>query len=295
MNPFDLRGPEFLLFYLGLSIATLVAVVVLRRSREPGRQFPQPKLSDPYLIGYLRGGPSAAIESAVVSLIDRGLIDISDDRVRCNRHQRGALLTDPLERAIVEELGTPRRPKDLGSMKFPEVFSGYARKLSMLGLVADTEEKSARLRDTLAGCIFLAVVAGIKIAVALSRGRTNIILLVILSILAVIVVIILGNPRTTQRGKNVVEDLRTLFKGLQSRAESLTPGRSAGELALVSALFGAYTLPVSAFPMREKLFPQPPPSSGSDGSSSSSCGSSSSSSCSGSSCGGGGGCGGCGS
>jgi uncharacterized protein (TIGR04222 family) len=294
MNPFDLRGPEFLLFYLGLSIATLVAVVVLRRSREPGRQFPQPKLSDPYLIGYLRGGPSAAIESAVVSLIDRGLIDVSDDRVRCNRHQRGSLLTDPLERAIVEELGTPRKPGDLGSMKFPDVFSGYDRALSRLGLVADAEEKAARLRDTLAASMFLAVVAGIKIAVALSRGRTNIILLVILAILAVVVVIIFGNPRTTKRGKNVVEDLRTLFSGLQSRAESLAPGRSAGELALVSALFGAYTLPVSAFPMREKLFPQPAPSSGSDSSGGSSCGSSSSS-CSGSSCGGGGGCGGCGS
>ncbi len=130
--------------------------------------------------------------------------------------------------------------------------------------------------------------AGIKIIVALSRGRTNVAFLIILAIASVIALLALGNPRLTRRGKNVLEDLRTLFQGLKSRADSLSPGNAAAELALVAALFGTVALPIGAFPMRDQLFP-PPSSSSDSGGSGSSCGSS----CGGGGCGGG--CGGCGS
>jgi len=288
MNPFDLYGPEFLLFYLALSIATLVALFVLRGNRESGRAFPEPKLTDPYLIAYLRGGGSAAIESAVVSLVDRNILDADVDGIFRRKGLNPALFIDPLERAIVEDLETPLAPAKLMAKSFPQPFSGYDRTLARLGLLPDEEEKSARLNHTLAAGIFLAVVAGIKIAVALSRGRTNIALLIILSIAALIAIVVAGNPRSTKRGKNVLADLKTLFEGLKARADYLTPGKSAGELALVTALYGAAALPLAAFPLREKVFPTP--QSSSDGGGGSSDGGSS---CGGGGCGGG--CGGCGS
>ncbi len=34
MNPFDLYGPEFLVFYLALTIVTIIAVAALRRRQE---------------------------------------------------------------------------------------------------------------------------------------------------------------------------------------------------------------------------------------------------------------------
>ena len=36
MNPFDLRGPEFLLFYFCFSLVVIIAIVVLRRRAESG-------------------------------------------------------------------------------------------------------------------------------------------------------------------------------------------------------------------------------------------------------------------
>jgi uncharacterized protein (TIGR04222 family) len=288
MNPFEFQGPDFLLFYLGLVVAVLVALVVLRSTRESARTFPQPKLSDPYQIAFLRGGGSAAIESAVVSLVDRNVLDAGADGVTCRQGTQSALFVEPLERSIVEELAVPLAPRKLWGKQFPESFSRYERTLSRLGLLPDAEEKSARVRDTLAAGMFLGVVAGIKIAVGLARGR-SVSFLVILGVLSLLAVVTIANPRMTRRGKNVLEDLKTLFQGLKSRADSLTPGRAAAELALMAALFGAAALPLSAFPLREKLFPVSDSSSSGD----SGGGSDSGSSCGGGGCGGG--CGGCGS
>ena len=55
LNPFDLRGPEFLLFYLLLSVCVMVALVLTRRFAEAGEPT-KVNLSDPYQIAFLRGG-----------------------------------------------------------------------------------------------------------------------------------------------------------------------------------------------------------------------------------------------
>ena len=53
MFPFNLSGPEFLLFYLILSIVVIGAMIYLQRRSESGRA-PRADLSDPYLIAFLR-------------------------------------------------------------------------------------------------------------------------------------------------------------------------------------------------------------------------------------------------
>ena len=58
MNPFDLPGPEFLFFYLVFGIVILVAVVLIRRGGETAGNTP--RLTDPYMIAYLRAGEDEA-------------------------------------------------------------------------------------------------------------------------------------------------------------------------------------------------------------------------------------------
>src|SRR6185295_16874913 len=69
VNPFDLPGPEFLLFYIILAVAVITALALLRRAAESD-SAPQVDLGDPYLIAYLRGGENEAPRVALVSLID---------------------------------------------------------------------------------------------------------------------------------------------------------------------------------------------------------------------------------
>ena len=55
MNPFDLRGPEFLFFYFLLAGSVILGVIWLRELMERG-PTPQVSLDDPYFFAYLRGG-----------------------------------------------------------------------------------------------------------------------------------------------------------------------------------------------------------------------------------------------
>ena len=81
MNPFDLYGPQFLAFYAALTVATMIVVVVLRRRRELAR-WSSVELTDPYLIAYLRGGKNEVIRTAIISLVDRGLLEVVDSNLQ---------------------------------------------------------------------------------------------------------------------------------------------------------------------------------------------------------------------
>src|ERR1700676_4468200 len=75
VNPFDLRGPEFLLFYFFLSLLVIGGVVLLRRSDED-RDIGKPPIDDPYLVAFLRGRENETLRVATLSLVDRGLLTL---------------------------------------------------------------------------------------------------------------------------------------------------------------------------------------------------------------------------
>ena len=64
MNPFDLPGPEFLLFYTIFSAVVLGGLVFWRRRAELSAAPARIDLSDPYLIAYLRGGKKEVLRVA---------------------------------------------------------------------------------------------------------------------------------------------------------------------------------------------------------------------------------------
>src|SRR5215510_2336538 len=101
MNPFDLRGPEFLLFYAVLSVVVIGLLTLVRRRFEL-REGQRVKLTDPYLIAHLRGGPQEAIRVATVSLIDRGLIESqTGGRLSLKDASAEGLVQHPVEKAVV--------------------------------------------------------------------------------------------------------------------------------------------------------------------------------------------------
>ena len=93
----------------------------------------------------------------------------------------------------------------------------------------------------------LAGVAGTKIVVALSRGRTNILFLVIEAIVFCVLAYKVTHPFRTPAGDALLDELGTLFAGLRARAGSLALGAADQDVALLAAVFGIGALP-SAFP-----------------------------------------------
>jgi uncharacterized protein (TIGR04222 family) len=289
VNPFDLRGPEFLIFYACLGVTVTAVALWLRRAGERGN--PPGPIADYLEIAFLRGGADEAIRVAILALVDRGVLLLSGgDTVRAEQDDAARRVTRGTERAILTRAAHGSKAGEVltdASVR-TAVRSECEPPLVRRGLLPSAGQRAARRRLWLMAGGGLALVAAIKIAIALSRGRGNVGFLVALGVVFLVATFVATHPRRTPAGNALVGDLRTLFSGLKDRAASLQPKQGGSDFALLAAVFGvSAALPL--YPDARKLFPQPSSSDGgsSDGGGSSSCGSS---------CGGGGGgCGGCGS
>jgi uncharacterized protein (TIGR04222 family) len=285
MNPLDLRGPQFLEFYLALAVIVLVAFRWGLRRAESGEP-PELPLDDPYQIAFLRGGTAEAARIAVMSLIDRGLLEVTGNEVE----RRGAPWLSsfqPIERAILERCAQPAPATAvLSDARVAAACETYRARLEELRLLPDAAAKGRRWSwFAIAAAILLGVGAS-KIIVALERGRTNLEFLVILMAVGLALLAGLAVRRRTGLGDAMLADLNRLFRALRGRAASIARGTMTSDAMLLAAVFGLAALPVSAFPEVKRIYAQAA-GSGADGGSGSSCGSG---------CGGGGGgCGGCGS
>ena len=65
MNPFDLSGPSFLVFYICVALIVIIALKLVIDEAEGGAPRALP-LSDPYQIAWFRGGTPEAARIAVL-------------------------------------------------------------------------------------------------------------------------------------------------------------------------------------------------------------------------------------
>jgi uncharacterized protein (TIGR04222 family) len=290
MNPFDLRGPQFLLFYVGLLIVTLIVVGRLRRRSEL-RETPYSDApwNDPYRIAFLRAGKNELVRVAVVSLVDRGLLSVQHDRMQTTSVGRGTRPRKTIEREVLAACVSPREPSDLFKSGFEGSAAEYEQELSQMRLLPDQELKARRRSLFFGAAGVLLFFSLVKIGVAISRGRSNIGFLVILTGIALVLVMKATFPRLTARGDALLANVKNLFSSLKVRAPQIRPGGASSELVMLTAVYGVSALPPEHYPWTRQLFPKVDTSSSS---SSSGCGSSCSSGCGGGGCGGG--CGGCG-
>ena len=290
MNPLDLPGPSFLVFYALFALVVLSVLYVVRSSAETGAA-PGLDASDPYLIAYLRGGPFEALRVATVTLIDRGLLGVDDKTAWVKRRVRVQNLKPPIERALTEFFSSDRAAKEIfdsaANVDLREACADYERRLTALDLLPGSERRAARTQQLTVALALLIGLAGAKVFVALSRGRSNVAILVILTVIACFTARRLARPFRTARGTAVLADLRRLFARLRTRGRSLQAKTGNADAALLAAVFGLGALPAPAFGYARKLYPRR--ASGDSGSGA--CGSSCGSGC-GDGCGGGGGGGG---
>jgi len=281
MNPFDLRGPEFLAFYFIVAGVVYFIYRYALRQAESGEPTALP-LNDPYQIAYLRGGTREAARVAVLSLVDRGRLDIEGERIAARGSTAGLA---PIEAAIVDCCAAPATaPVLLGDRRVAMACDAYRAPLEELGLVPDRLMRDQRwLWFAIAAAVLLGI-GLVKLYVALEHGRTNVGFLVLLMAFALWLLITAARRQRTALGDAVLSDLQRLFHGLRGQAARATEGGATSDAMLLAAVFGLSALPSLAFGEIKRVFAKADQGG-------SSCGSSSSGGCGG----GGGGCGGCGS
>jgi uncharacterized protein (TIGR04222 family) len=296
INPLELTGPNFLIFYLFLGIAVIVGLYLIRRFIESG-PVPRIDYSDPYLLAYLRGGELEAMRVAAVSLIDRGLLKLSDRRLEIVNDKAIDLVRRPVEAAVLRRAQATsdiRRFFDSRTIRATTV--EYKETLQRLHLLPD--KQISRVRVLLLSVV-LAILVGFALASAIAaamRGRYNILFLILLTAIFCGIAIRHYNPFRTALGDALLADIQTLFQSLKSRAPMIRSGGATGEAALLMAVFGINALPSATFPAARQLEDKRRSTTTSCGgggcgggftcSGGSSCGGG------GSGCGGGGGCGG---
>jgi uncharacterized protein (TIGR04222 family) len=294
MNPFDLPGPAFLVFYLLLALAVFFTVQqVVRVFESRAVADATPRLTDPLLIAYLRGGDREAISTALVSLVDRDLLIIDEEHYATAKSRPDLFSMRPLERAALQSF--TKRGYLMDAYTDAPILAAckeYRTKLEEMGLLIGEAARAKRILLWGVAAIFLGLVAVVKIEVASARGHSNIGFLVMMAIAACYILIIQIKGRTAKRGEVVLADLRTLFDRL--RTAPIRAHSQSGEAAFAAAVFGTGILPSDVFPFVIRLMPPAPAPNQKKGSwwNNSNCSSSCGSSCGGGGCGGG--CGGCG-
>ena len=257
VNPFDLRGPEFLVFYGCLGAAVTVLVFLMRRAGERGD--PPHPLSDYLDIAFLRGGAGEAIRVAILTLVDRGMLTLSgDDAVEAGRQDAAGRVTKSTERAIVSRAAvatkTPgadrRRHRDRDGDRGVRADAGATGSAAQPGPEGRSHAAVARRGRRAGGRRGASRSPSRSRAAARTSASSS-----LLGFAFLIATFVATHPRRTPAGNALVGDLRTLFGGLKDRASSLRPQSGGTDLALLAAVFGVgAALPV--YPEAKKLFPQ---------------------------------------
>jgi len=162
------------------------------------------------------------------------------------------------------------------------------RGLERLKLVPSEEQMGRRRKFMVVAVFVLLVVAMIKLVLAVERGHSNVVFLIMVAIASLFAVWLPVRSRRTRLGDRMLADLRRLFAALRRRAATIRRGEMTGEAMLLAAVFGLSALPSGAYIDLLQAYHRVDQAKGSSG-----CGSGCGSG--GSGCGGGGGCGGCGS
>lgn len=301
LNIFNLRGPEFLVFFTTVSVITIIIVWYMRRWIEGGEVGEEESLAkniakDPYQIAYLHGGRLEVIRVAVVSLLERGLMNADGDKLQTQDSNAAVKVRRPLDKAIVTKFAEAQRGQDVCTDSVIQMEADViGAPLKEMKLIPDAGTYMTRLFILLVAIGFLEFIAGMKIYIALQRGHTNIIFLIILAVIAPIILCIVLLRFRTVLGDKCYAYLHNFFNSLNNRRNSFDLQRTTSELTFLAAVFGISALPSSFGGMIKSLKIHPPGQSGVlSGGCGSACGAGGGGGggCGGGGCGGG--CGGCG-
>jgi uncharacterized protein (TIGR04222 family) len=297
----DMHGPDFLLFYsVVITITLLVSVWLLQdpTKNQPLRLIPSEP--DPYEIAYLRSEEKGVANVAVIDLIQRGYLQVSEHSIsQATNHPDVSQLT-PIQHQIFDWFVDSRTATEMllvGSLTQdlqPHCII-YQQQLQNEQLLTSVPEKARRQLIGLIGMLLILTLGGFKLVVALVNGHSNVGVLIFMGFVATCWLSNISQipPRLSSRGKKYLKQLEETFVQLKQKVKGEFP--SEVDCNLVVAIFGVNALTGTRYDYYPKLV-LPVMTKTSSSSSSGGCGSSSScgGGCNGS-CGGGcGGCGGCG-
>jgi uncharacterized protein (TIGR04222 family) len=295
---FDMKGPDFLAFFFLFTCAMfLIAVYIRHRGRALETATPAAEtLDDVYAIATLNGGGTFAVNTAVVALVRRNLLEV--DRSGGLRKVEAQSPPDdlhPFERAVYDGVqGTVCHVKEVRA-KMTSWMDGMIDHLRSVGLVLKEASIALIQRRVFRLLMLIPLVGAVKIIIGLDRGRPVGFLVVGVIVASILIAVFLKKrPFRTRSGDAFLSQLQRQFPMpvFNKRNDYIGPTAGVETCAMMAALYGTSVfLGTDMNHLNAALNPSYTNNSGS-GCSSAGCGGGGdgggSSGC------GGGGCGGCG-
>jgi uncharacterized protein (TIGR04222 family) len=298
MNVLDLRGPEFLEFYIFLlGCATLGATILRWVLRSPGGEVSHLKSElDPFETAYLAGGPKMAVDAALTSLVHSSALSLSAGGSRFKVNAPPAGRRSPLEKAVFNRIAYGESAASDLHRAAVELTESMANRLCQSNLaLTPNQVKTVRIVPAfLVGLVF--VLGIVKTGVGISRNKP-VFLLILLCLIAILITSWFAFKviHRSRAGDRLLNRLRDRNVALHTAVKSAPERMACNDVAFALALFGPTILTTGAL-LRLRYVLWPVRQSGDGGWGGSSCGGGGG--CGGGGCGGGGGggggCGGCG-
>ncbi|HEY5893251.1 MAG TPA: TIGR04222 domain-containing membrane protein [Chthoniobacterales bacterium] len=289
----DLSGPQFLAFFAIVAVITCFLAYCVRKIADRTRYLQTPTLPetfDPFEIAYLRGGSHEQKRLIILDLVMRGYLSHTESSNRLSgrfsiieqapQHPDPHFL-DTDSRMIFNRITSGLKVDEIARIPAPST-DDHHKRLSESYLVTSKEDQAKVLRAMGLFLFLIAALTVYRLAVALSRGHTNVVFLIFLTVASMITLFLIARPRRlTSLGRRYLRKLQ----GALSMMKARVPNLASEEVLLAVAVHGIGILKGTSYDYYPKMFQQA--SQGHGGCGSASCG--------GSGCGGGGGgCGGCG-
>ncbi len=294
LQVFDLRGPQFLGYYVVALVGAFLLSFLLTKVLRGGGDLHAPKeVDDPYQLALMGGGATRFVEALIAKLFDRNLLRISGTTHSTSRIEREPGLKLPTDFSPLEARAYEAIPAT-GTTALLELQCNLRSEaeqtrleLQRSGLIYGSGSLLFLRLVAALPLLVVAIAGAIKISVGLSRDKpVGFLVILVIATIAILVWRIASVGALTPAGRKVWKSVTATKLSQATASKPPMDGGSALDPALVVAVLGPAALTTTAHAdlHRALVPPQPASSSGGDAG----CGDG------GSGCGGGG-CGGCGS
>lgn len=307
-NPLEMKGPEFLEFYGVVSAIVVVAAIFLRmwlRTDDTAYNLDrrEPNDLEPIEVGCLGRGVAGVLQSCLAGLVADGRIEVVETPPSkigpisfssASYKLRATVAPDSaateIERAMLSAANFRNGVDATDILEAAKpIAETVESRLESRGLLETSESFGPPRWWPLVLIGGLAALGAVKLAVGLSRGKPVMFLVLWLIGLAVVAILFAAKPRRTKRGNRVFKELQSKHDNLKTMDFAQPGGFTAGDMMLVTALFGLAATTHPQVRLLQGALKPIPSSDGGLGTSSGGCGSGCGD---GGGCDGGGGCGG---
>ncbi|MDQ3748338.1 MAG: TIGR04222 domain-containing membrane protein [Acidobacteriota bacterium] len=250
-NPLaSMYGPYFLVFYSIFIISTVIGYRLLRSRLDKTAHFavpPIPHNPDPFEIAFLRGGANELARAVVFSLAQKNLLEFANSDKTSQINPTGIQFDlrtlSPIERTTLGWFGITRDAKEIFHLKdgltqtLKPYYETFQNRLEMQNFFPNEEMKRRNNLLMVKAFLIFGGLGAYKFIAALSSGFTNIIVIVVITVIGMFVLGIAAKmPRLTKLGKQYLERLQMAF----DRIKPSNYNETSVQTKVPSATFAAF-------------------------------------------------------